>query len=326
MTQCIANIDYLSIAKKVFDLEAQYISQQKHLLDDTFVKAVELLLSAKGRIITSGIGKSGIVARKIAATFSSIGKASFFLNAGEASHGDLGMIRLDDVVLVLSNSGESTELGNIIHYCKKHNIPIIAILSNIRSILYDMATVSILFPSDCEVSHIKVPTTSTTLMSIIGDALAVSIVEATKITYDEYKDYHPGGSIGSSLCKVKNVMRKGSAIPFVSQNMLMSEALLIMTNKALGCLVAIDKSNKLVGVVTDGDLRRHIFEDLINLRVSKIMTQKPLLISKDAFVGDALEMMNKNAKTSLIIAENGIVEGVIHIHDCLRANLAAVHS
>ena len=318
-------MNYIAIAKKVFDIEIKYLSIVKESLDSSFARAAELILSTKGRVIVCGIGKSGIIAKKIATTFSSVGKASVFLNAAEANHGDLGMVRFNDTVVLLSNSGESTELIGVINYCKEHNIPIIAIVSKKKSTLYDSADISILIPSNCEVSYINIPTTSTTLMTVIGDAFAAMIVECNNITLDEYKKYHPGGNIGNSLIRVKEVMRTGDSLPIINSEMQMSEALLIMTQKSLGCLIIADENNNILGFITDGDLRRHISSDLVKMQVKDIMSVNPKVVSQDVFALEALEYMNNNAITSLVVAEENKIKGIIHVHDCLKVGLKVAY-
>lgn len=316
---------YLQIAHKVCDIESHYVQSLKSLFDDNFPKAVTAILNNNGRVIVCGIGKSGIVAKKFASTFSSIGKASFFLNAGEAIHGDLGMIQSDDIVVIISNSGESVELSEVINYCKNRKILIIAVLSNINSTLGQSADIPLLIPKDCEVTHLKIPTTSTTLMSVVGDAIAASIVEGKNVEVTEYKDYHPGGSIGNSMVKVSEVMRSGEDLPKVNMNDKMSEALIKMTQKSMGCLVVVDNKDKLVGIVTDGDLRRHLSQ-LLKSKVSDVMTPSPKSIEKEMFAIDALRYMNNNNITNLVVTLRSKAIGVVHLHDCIQMGLNVLES
>ncbi len=313
--------DYIEIAQKVFDIETKYLTIVRNSLNENFAKAAELILATQGKIIVCGIGKSGIIARKIATTFSSVGKAAIFLNAAEANHGDLGMVKTKDTMILLSNSGESIELVSVINYCKEYNIPIIAIVGQNKSTLYTAADIPIIIPSNCEVSHISMPTTSTTLMNVIGDALAATLVESNKITFDEYRRYHPGGNIGNSLAKAKELMRTGDNIPIVDPETQMSDALIIMTQKSLGCLVVVTEDREILGFITDGDLRRHLFDDLVNLKAKDIMSINPKVVSEEVFALEALEYMNKSAITSLIVAKNNKIVGIIHMHDCLRVGL-----
>lgn len=314
-------MSHIDIAIKVFDTEIEYLAKLKSSIDISFAKACDIILATKGRVILCGIGKSGIIAKKIAATFSSIGKPSFFINAAEANHGDLGAISRDDVVIMLSNSGESQELVGVINYCKESNVKIISIVSNKNSTLYKYSDAAILIPAACEVSYISMPTTSTTLMSVIGDAFATVIVENHKLSLDEYKKYHPGGSIGNSLIKVKEVMRTGSDIPVIDGEMMMSSALLIMTQKSLGCLVVVNQNNSVIGIITDGDLRRHMSEKLFAMKAKDIMTANPQTISSDEFAINALRIMSDRGITNLIVTHQGSTKGIIHMHDCLKIGL-----
>jgi arabinose-5-phosphate isomerase len=311
----------LDLARSVFDREAQALTVQRDMLDESFARAVNLLLATKGRIITCGIGKSGIIAHKIAAVFSSIGKSSSFLNAAEASHGDLGVIQQHDTVMILSYSGSSLELANVTSFCKQRNIPIIALLGNKESLLYARADISILIPANCEVAHIKqIPTTSATLMNVIGDALVTVIAQAMQVKEEEYKLYHPGGNIGHSLRKVGEIMRVKDSVPIAHESDTMSDALVLMTQKSLGCLVVIDSNGNLSGMVTDGDLRRHMSEQLVHMKVSEVMTHNPKTVSSGMLVAEALEYMNARGITNLIVADDGAIAGIVHIHDCLRTS------
>jgi arabinose-5-phosphate isomerase len=317
------SIDYKKIACGVLDTELAAIKNLSHTFQETegFLAAVELLNQNQGRIVVSGVGKSGIIAKKIAATFSSIGKASYFLHAGDANHGDLGIIGLDDVVIIISNSGESLEVFCVVEFCKNRDIPIIAIVGKKDSTLARNATVVICMPNFKEVSHIAMPTTSTTLVSIIGDALSACLVESNTITFEEYKNYHPGGKIGKSLLKVREVMRVGKDVPVVTKDVLMSEALVIMTSGAIGCLAVVDNNSKVLGMITDGDLRRNMSNKFLSMSVSEVMTCNPKVVGLEEMAIDALCFMNKMKITSLLVVESGVLKGVIHLHDCLKVGL-----
>jgi arabinose-5-phosphate isomerase len=316
-------IDYSKIACDVLDTELEAIKSLSEVFKDKlgFCEAVKLLSESKGRVIISGVGKSGIIAKKIAATFSSIGKPSYFLHAAEASHGDLGVIGDNDVVIVISNSGESLEIFGVIDFCKKLMVPIIAIVGKPQSTLARSAKIVICMPEFKEVSHIVMPTTSTTLVSIIGDALAACLVESSNITFEEYKSYHPGGKIGKNLIKVKDIMRKGEDLPLATKEMLMSEALVVMTAGAMGCLVVVNNNDEVEGMITDGDLRRNMSNDLLSIKVHQVMNVNPRVVGLEEWAIDALKFMNKIKITNLLVIDNGKLQGVVHLHDCLRLGL-----
>ena len=316
-------LNYLDIARLAIQTEIKSLNLLTEVLDQNFEKAVELIINTKGKVIASGIGKSGIAAHKIASTFSSIGASSTFLNAGEASHGDLGMISPGDTMVIISNSGASLEIVEIIKYCKSILVPIIAIVRDRDSFLARKSSVSLILPSFSEVA-LKVPSTSFTLTSIISDALAACIVAARNVKEEEYKKYHPGGKIGASLMKVKEVMRTTLDIPMIKTKSLMSEALILMTNKSLGCVIVNDDNGNLLGIITDGDLRRHMSSAIIDMTVDEVMTPSPKTIEGDIFVSDALSYMNTNKITNLIVAKDKKPIGIIHIHDCLKLGLELV--
>jgi arabinose-5-phosphate isomerase len=313
-------INYLDIARSAIKTEIKSLNLLTEILDKNFEKAVQLITKTTGKVVISGIGKSGIAANKIATTLSSVGAASIFVNAGEASHGDLGMISPGDTAIIISNSGTSSELVDIIKYCKSIFIPIISIVGNKNSFLYKESTASLLLPPFSEVA-LKIPSTSFTLTSIIGDAIAACVVKTKKVTPEQYKKYHPGGKIGASLAKVEEIMRTGSDVPTIKSGTLMSEALILMTSKSLGCVVVNDNSNNVLGIITDGDLRRHMTSSIIDMTVDEVMTCAPQTIEPGVFIFEALDYMNKKKITNLIVAENKKVVGIIHIHDCLKLGL-----
>lgn len=317
------SIDYTKIACDVLDTELSSIKLLSKVFQkqEGFAAAAKLLSKNKGRVVVSGVGKSGIVAKKIAATFSSIGKPSYFLHAGEASHGDLGLISNSDVVIIISNSGESLEIFGVIEFCKHLGVPIIAIVGKHKSTLAKSAQTVICMPEFKEVSHIAMPTTSTTLVSIIGDALAACLVESRTVTFEEYKTYHPGGKIGQGLMKVKDIMRKGKDVPVVKKDELMSDAMVVMTSGAMGCLVVVNDKSEVIGMITDGDLRRHMSQSLFSMSVHEVMTQNPRVVGLEEMAIEALKFMNKMQITNLLVTDNSKLQGVLHLHDCLRVGL-----
>jgi arabinose-5-phosphate isomerase len=283
---------------------------------------VEVIKTLEGRLIVSGMGKSGHIAKKIAASFSSTGTAALYIHPGEASHGDLGMITEKDVVLLMSNSGETKELYDIINYCKRFAIPIIAMTMKAASTLAKAADYPIIIPTCTEASIVDAPTTSALMMLAIGDALMVAVHEAKGFTKEHFKLFHPGGKIGMNLLKVEDLMHKEHKVPVVHNTTPMSEILLTMTGKGFGCAAVLDENNKLIGVVTDGDLRRHMNEDIIKLSANDVMSLNPKTVNATTLATEALSIMNSASITSLLVAEEGRLVGIIHIHDLLRAGIS----
>jgi arabinose-5-phosphate isomerase len=308
-------------ANQVIETEIQGLNALYDVLDDKFIVAVELIFSLKGRVIVSGMGKSGHIARKMAATFSSTGTSSFFVHPGEASHGDLGMITKDDAVILLSNSGETAELKDITYYCKRFAIPIIAIVRNKNSALTDAADIPIVLPAIQEVCNINAPTTSSTMMLALGDALAIALAHKRGFTKEDFHIFHPGGKLGAAFIKVKDLMRKDKDIPIATESELMSHALIEMSAKNLGCIGVIDKQNNLIGIITDGDLRRHMSKTLLDMCVKDVMTFSPITIRPETLVAEALNIMNDKSITSLFVTEDKKVLGILHLHDCLRTGV-----
>lgn len=294
---------------------------------DDFCNAIELILQNKGRVIVSGMGKSGHVGNKIAATLASTGTKSFFVHPAEASHGDLGMISKEDVVILLSNSGETKELQDIIYYCKRFEIPLIGIARNPESELISASTIPLALPNIAEANNVKAPTTSTTMMIALGDALAVALMEAQDFSNDEYGVFHPGGKLGSQFLKVKDLMKKGNDVPLVNENKLMPKILMEITSKRLGCTGVVDKENKLIGIITDGDLRRNIGSDFLKLNALKLMSKNPVVIEEKMLAAQAVALMNDKKITCVFVvknknSQNGIeVSGILHLHDCLNAGI-----
>ncbi len=292
-------------------------------LSAPFATAIEILAGAKGRIIVTGIGKSGHVGQKIAATFASTGSPAFFVHPSEASHGDLGMITKEDAIVALSWSGETVELANIITYARRFGVPLIAITSQSGSALGKQATVVIELPKAKEACpHGLAPTTSTTMQLATGDALAVALLESKGFTAHDFKVFHPGGKLGASLKYVGDLMHSGDRMPLVRETMVMGDALLVMTEKSLGCLGVVDAKGRLVGMITDGDLRRHMGPDLLHSPAAEIMTRTPNTLSADVLASAALEQFNAKKRTQMFVVENGKPIGIIHIHDLLRAGVA----
>jgi arabinose-5-phosphate isomerase len=290
-------------------------------LDDHFARAVECMAIIKGRVIVSGMGKSGHIARKIAATLSSTGTPAHFVHPGEASHGDLGMVTPADAVLALSNSGETAELSDLIAYCKRFSIPLIAMARRKESMLVSAADIAMVLPEIPEACPTNAPTTSTTMMLALGDALAVALVERRGFTKEDFSVFHPGGKLGKALLRVSDLMHDGDQLPLVAPDAPMRDVLLVMTAKTFGCAAVVETNGELAGIITDGDLRRHMQSALLDIPARDIMTKKPLTIRPQALAAEALGIMNGKSITSLFVTEDEKPVGIIHIHDCLRAGI-----
>ena len=314
----------LAVARRVIQAEIGGLESLAAALDGSFAAAVDVCVAARGRIILTGIGKSGHVARKIAATLASTGTPAQFVHAGEASHGDLGMVGAEDAVLALSNSGETAELAGIIAYSRRFGIPLVAVTAGARSALAGAADVVVLLPEAIEAGPMGLaPTTSTTIMSALGDALAMALVERRGFSLDDFRALHPGGKLGQRLLRVCDIMHVGDAVPLVAITTRMSEAILAMTAKSFGCVGARDSEGRLVGIVTDGDLRRQMDDALLGRTVAEIMHAPPRTIGGAALAAEALGLMNRTAITALFVTdEGGCPIGFLHMHDCLRAGVA----
>jgi len=327
MTAAITSLDRdLDVARDVLATEAAGLTALAEALDDDFGRAVDLLASAAGRVVVTGMGKSGHIARKVAATLSSTGTPAYFVHPAEASHGDLGVIGRQDVLLMLSWGGETAELGNLISYAKRFRLPLIGIASNPDSTLMQAADVKLLLPRAPEACpNGLAPTTSTTMMLALGDALAVALMERKGFSPDQYRDIHPGGSLGRALIRVADLMHRGDEIPLAREDANMRDVLLTMASGRLGCVGLVDGAGALVGIVTDGDVRRHAAENLENRSAAEIMTRKPKLAHPGQLAVEALADMTENKITQLFVLEAGDKArrpvGVLHIHDCLRAGL-----
>ena len=317
------------IAKDVIQSEINALKKLKSSLGNSFNDAVKTILNCKnGKIIISGVGKSGIISKKWSATFSSTGTPSFFLDASNASHGDLGQISSNDIVILISLSGSSNELKNIIQYCSRNrNIKLIGITSNNRSVLYKNSDVKILIPNVKEAGPGNfVPTSSTTNTLALGDAMAIACMKYKKFGKLEFKNFHPSGSLGIKLRTVGDLMLIGNKIPFINENSLMKQALKIISNKGLGVLI-VKKRNTTSGILTDGDLKRlnQKYQNLHNLKIKSVMKKNPISIEKDTLAVKALEIMNTKKITSLCVhkgKKRKITLGIIHIHTILNANIS----
>lgn len=307
----------ISILKhEIAGLQAVY----KHL-DENFIEVVDLLYHKKGHVIVSGMGKPGHVGKKISATFASTGTPSFFLHPAEASHGDLGVISKDDALLVLSLSGDTSELTPMLAYANRFGIDVIAITGNNNSILSRAATKSIILPNISEACPYNLaPTTSTTVMIAIGDALALCLLKRKEFKREHFKALHPGGAIGKQLLMVKDLMHTNT--PVVTEDTMMKDVLIEMTSKSFGCACVVSNHGKIVGIITDGDLRRKIKDNFLEMRACEVMSKNPKVVKKDMFAQEATRMMNQLKITTLFVVENGSPCGIIHIHDCLRVGLA----
>ena len=288
-----------------------------------FAAAVDTIRAARGRVIVTGMGKSGHVARKIAATLASTGTPAFFVHAADASHGDLGMITSDDVMLALSWSGETEELKDLITYSRRFRIALIAITVNAESTLGEAADIVLTLPAASEACpHNLAPTTSSLMQLALGDALAMALLETRGFTALDFGVFHPGGKLGAALKFVRDVMHPGEAVPLIKRGAPMSEAIVEMSAKGFGCVAVTDQDGKLAGVITDGDLRRHMRVDLLQAPVDAIMTASPKTVRPDQLASEALQILNSSKITALMVVESGRPVGIVHFHDLLRAGVA----
>jgi len=292
-------------------------------LGAVFTAAVERIVNAKGRVIVSGMGKSGHVARKIVATLASTGTPAHYVHPAEASHGDLGMIQAEDVILALSWSGETTELADLIAYAKRFRVPLIAITANGSSTLGSQADICLALPRAKEACpNGLAPTTSTTMQLALGDALAVALLERRGFTAEHFRVFHPGGKLGAMLKHVRDIMHTGERLPIVRLGTSMAEALVVQSEKSFGCVIVVDGAGDLAGIVTDGDVRRHLSGDLLQRRVEEVMTPSPTTVTPDTLLGEALEIVETRKRGALIVAEGGKPLGLVHVLDLLRAGVA----
>lgn len=315
--------DFAAIGRRVIRREAEALGLLADTLDGAFGDAVRLILSAGGRVIVCGMGKSGHVGRKIAATLASTGTPAQFVHPAEASHGDLGMVTAGDVALVLSNSGETPELADIVAHTRRFGIPLIGVAGRAGSTLLRQADVALLLPTAPEACDQGiVPTTSTTMTLALGDALAIALMEHRRFTPDQFRVFHPGGKLGAKLATVAQLMHDEP--PLVSESLPMTETLLEMTRRGFGVVGVTDAAGRLTGIVTDGDLRRHM-QGLLTHSAGEVMTAHPQTIGPDALAQQALALMQDRKITSLFVVDpkgDGRALGLIHVHDCLRAGVA----
>ncbi|WP_298259331.1 KpsF/GutQ family sugar-phosphate isomerase [uncultured Litoreibacter sp.] len=316
---------FLKIGHRVVSREAAALNLLADSLNDSFAQAVELMLGATGRVIICGMGKSGHVARKIAATLASTGTPAHFVHPAEASHGDLGMMAQGDVALILSNSGETPELADVIAYTRRFNIPMIGIASRVNSTLIKQSDVALILPKAEEACDTGVvPTTSTTMTLALGDALAIALMEHRQFTPENFRQFHPGGKLGARLSKVADLMHSGNELPVIPADAPMSDVLIAISQKGFGVVGVIDQGGTLAGIITDGDLRRHM-NGLLEMTASEVMTANPKTIAPDALAETAVANMNERQITCLFVTEagnGGVPLGILHIHDCLRAGVA----
>jgi arabinose-5-phosphate isomerase len=317
--------DLIASAVRTLEAEAGGISALKAAIDNglgrSFTAAIDLIRGVSGRVIVTGMGKSGHVGRKVAATLASTGTPAFFVHPSEASHGDLGMITPDDVIMALSWSGETAELKDLIDYSRRFRIGLIAVTSAASSTLGKAADVVLALPQAREACpHNLAP--STLMQAALGDALAVALLESRGFTAVDFSRLHPGGRLGAMLKFVSNIMHAGDAIPLVAVGTRMAEAVVEMSTKGFGCVGITDANGHIAGIITDGDLRRHMRADLLEARVEEVMTRAPKTVRPDQLASEALEIINSSKITALLVAEAGKPVGIVHFHDLLRAGVA----
>jgi arabinose-5-phosphate isomerase len=316
----------LDVARDVLATEAAGLSALAESLDEGFCRAVELLAGVGGRVVVTGMGKSGHIARKIAATLASTGTPALFVHPAEASHGDLGMVVRGDVVLALSNSGETAELADLIEHAHRFGLKLIAVTRNPRSTLAQAADVALLLPPAPEACGIGLaPTTSTTMQLALGDALAVALLTRRGFGPHDFRQFHPGGRLGAQLRRVRELMHDGGAMPLVGPDAPMHVALIEMSAKRFGCVGVVEDAGRLIGILTDGDLRRHMGPDLLARRVGEIMTRAPRTVGPELLAADALRVMNEPPRpiTTLFVVDAAHIPlGILHVHDLLRAGVA----
>ncbi len=313
----------IKAGRRVLASESEALSALAGSLGAEFAQAVAVLAGVQGRVVVTGMGKSGHVARKIAATFASTGQPALFVHPAEASHGDLGMITPGDAVVTLSNSGNTPELGDIVAFARRFSIPLLAITAKSDSTLGQSADIALILPPEPEACPMGLaPTTSTTMMLALGDALAVALLERKNFSAADFKVFHPGGQLGRRLLKVSELMHGGKGLPLVAPAMPMAEVIVVMTTKSLGCAGVVGDDGRLQGIVTDGDLRRHMQSDFLALTARDVMTPSPKTVPPSMLAAEALGIMNAKSITSLFVVEGDRPVGVLHLHDCLRAGVA----
>ena len=306
-------------AKRVLNTELKGIKSLNSSFDNNFYNVVKTIFETKGRVIITGIGKSGNIANKISATLSSTGTPSLFIHATEASHGDLGSIVKKDCILAISNSGQTHELNDIMNYAKRFNIPLLSISSNKNGTLYKKSNYGILFKKPIEACPLNLaPTSSTSMTLVIGDAIAITLLKMRGFKKSQFSKFHPGGNLGKDLVLISEIMHHKKKLPITKTNKKMSSALIEMTKKSFGCVGVVNHKNKLVGIITDGDLRRNMGKNLINKTAAEVMTKNPTVVDENTLVGEAINLMNLKGITSLFICKKMQPLGIVHIHDLLR--------
>lgn len=318
----MTEISDFHVARQTIDREIEALKTMENNLDETLGQALDVLQHTKGRVIVTGMGKSGHIGSKIAATMASTGTPAFFLHPSEASHGDLGMITKGDSVIAISNSGESKELLDILTYCRRFSIPLIAITKNPESSLGKNSDIILRLPNNPEACPLGLaPMSSTTATLVMGDILAAALMVRNGFTEADFKLRHPGGKLGSILRHVSDIMHTGDEMPLIGEDAIMQDALMTMSAKMLGCVGILDKNGDLIGMITDGDLRRWMSPNLITEKVSKVMTKNPRTITKDILIAEAVNIMNNTGKgiTNVFVVDGKKPIGIVHIHDCLKA-------
>ncbi|MBL6785430.1 MAG: KpsF/GutQ family sugar-phosphate isomerase [Rickettsiales bacterium] len=310
-----------TLAQQVIDKEIEGLEAVKSSIDNNFVAIINLLSEISGKVIFSGMGKSGHIANKIAATMSSVGMPAIFVHPSEASHGDLGMITKDDVVFLLSNSGETKELIDIINYCKRFKIKLIAIVRKSTSLLVDQSDIAIILPAIDEASEVNAPTTSTTMMLAYGDAIAIVLAKSRGFSKDDFGIFHPGGKLGSGFIKSIDIMRKGNELPTVLEDAGIEAIITEINSKKSGSTAVIDAQGVLKGIITDGDLRRNITKDLTLIKAKDIMSVNPKTVSSSSLALEAVNIMQESQITTIFVIEANKPQGLLHIHDCFKAGL-----
>lgn len=318
----LSDADQITAMQQVLATEADALREMSEGLGAPHLKALEMLFNVQGRVILTGVGKSGHIARKAAATFASTGTPAQFVHATEASHGDLGMISRSDLCIAISNSGETTELADLITYTRRFQIPLIAITRNADSSLGSQADVTLLLPQAPEACHIGIaPTTSTTATLALCDALAVALMQTRGFQKEDFHLFHPGGKLGAQLVRVNALMHKGDALPLIAPETSMRDGLLLITEKGFGIAGVVDADNRLVGIITDGDLRRNL-DGLLDRSAIDVATQNPKSVTSGILASEALQVMNASKISALfVLDEAGHVQGLLHIHDCVRAGI-----
>ena len=318
----------LKAARRVLRFAGEALSELSDTLDGAFTRALDLLAAVRGRVVVSGMGKSGHIGRKLAATLSSTGTPAQFVHPAEASHGDLGALTRSDALIMLSNSGETVELSDLITYAKRHGIPLIGIASNPNSALIAASDAALVLPKSQEACPMGLaPTTSTTVMLALGDALAVALMERKGFSADQYRDLHPAGALGRALIRVLDIMHDGQSLPLVKPDAVMRDVLITMTSGGFGVAGVVDGDGALVGIITDGDLRRHMARELIERSARDVMTKNPKTVAPGMLAAEALAYMNDSTPkvTCLFVVDPKDAPkkplGILHVHDCLRAGL-----